>query len=104
MTHCKDATSSSTPLHLAALNGRKGIVEFLLNNKADINLADAQGCLPLHLASWNGHGDIVELLLKYDTNSTTINHLTNSKETSLHFAAQYGHNEVARILVKVSNK
>jgi len=56
-----------TPLHLAAANGHKEIVEFLLTTKADVNARDNAGSTPLHqaAAAEGQHSDIVELLLKH---------------------------------------
>jgi len=64
-----------TPLHLASQNGNLDVVEYLVNQKADIN-AQANGYspgTPLHLASQNGHLNIVEYLVNQnaDINVTT---------------------------------
>jgi len=40
-----------TPLHHAAVRGNVRIVNFLLNQKADANCRDVNGCSPLHLCS-----------------------------------------------------
>jgi hypothetical protein len=40
-----------TPLHLAAANGYKSMVEFLLTTKADVNAKDNAGSTPLHQAA-----------------------------------------------------
>src|SRR5882762_8112045 len=40
-----------TPLHLAAANGHKDMVDFLLTTKADVNAKDNSGSTPLHQAA-----------------------------------------------------
>ena len=68
-----------TPLHLAAANGYKSMVEFLLTTKADVNAKDNAGSTPLHQAAADGeHSDIVELLLahKADVNAADKQGLT----------------------------
>jgi ankyrin repeat protein len=56
-----------TPLHLAAANGYKGMVEFLLTTKAEVNSKDNAGSTPLHQAATaeGQHSDLVELLLAH---------------------------------------
>uniref|UniRef100_A0A8C8SF64 Ankyrin repeat and sterile alpha motif domain containing 1A n=1 Tax=Pelusios castaneus TaxID=367368 RepID=A0A8C8SF64_9SAUR len=60
--NCFDSTGY-TPLHHAALNGHKDVVEVLLRNDALTNVADSKGCYPLHLAAWKGDSEIVKLLI-----------------------------------------
>src|SRR6185503_395937 len=74
-----------TPLHLAAANGYKGMVEFLLTTKAEVNSKDNAGSTPLHqaTAAEGQHGDLVEVLLahKADVNAADKHGLT-----PLHYA------------------
>ena len=60
-----------TPLHLAAENGHLSVVEYLVNQKADINAKEQNDCAPLHLAARNGHLNVVEYLInqKADINA-----------------------------------
>jgi ankyrin repeat protein len=52
-----------TPLHLAAIEGRKDVVEFLLANKAGVNTKDSHDWTPLQNAVIEGHTVVAELLL-----------------------------------------
>ncbi|XP_068015941.1 ankyrin repeat and SAM domain-containing protein 1A isoform X4 [Melanerpes formicivorus] len=118
--NCVDSTGY-TPLHHAALNGHKDVVEVLLRNDALTNVADCKGCYPLHLAAWKGDADIVKLLIHQGPSHTKVNEQNaleikelkkhgpfdpyinaknNDNETALHCAAQYGHTEVVRALLE----
>ncbi|CAL8367454.1 unnamed protein product [Lota lota] len=118
--NCVDSTGY-TPLHHAALNGHSEVVEALLRNEAFTNIADNKGCYPLHLAAWKGDQRIVNLLIhqgpshpKLNEQSSVdpkeskrcgpfdpyINAKNNDNETPLHCAAQYGHTQVARLLLE----
>ena len=46
-----DAYGGTTPLHLAASSGHKGIVELLITNGADVNAKIESGSAPLHFAA-----------------------------------------------------
>uniref|UniRef100_A0A4W3KB52 Ankyrin repeat and sterile alpha motif domain containing 1A n=1 Tax=Callorhinchus milii TaxID=7868 RepID=A0A4W3KB52_CALMI len=118
--NCVDS-SGYTPLHHAALNGQKEVVEMLLKNEASTNIADNKGCYPLHLAAWKGDAQIVKLLIhqgpshakvneqntieskdlkKYGPFDPYMNAKNNDNETALHCAAQYGHSDVVKVLLE----
>ncbi len=54
-----------TPLHLAAQQGSKEVVELLLANQADVNAKDSGGYTPLQWAIKRGHPDVAESLRKH---------------------------------------
>jgi ankyrin repeat protein len=51
-----------TPLHFAAEEGLKDVVELLLSSNADVNAKDNDSNTPLRLAVSNSHADVAELL------------------------------------------
>lgn len=97
--NCVDSTGY-TPLHHAALNGHRDVVETLLRNDALTNVADSKGCYPLHLAAWKGDAEIVKLLIHQGPSLAKVNEQNNDNETALHCAAQYGHTEVVKALLE----
>jgi len=58
-------------LHLACFLGFFDIVEYLVENKADINQKNINGKSPLSIAAENGHLSVVSFLfsMKADINS-----------------------------------
>jgi uncharacterized protein len=52
------------PLALAAKHGHRHIVEFLLDQNANIEVTDPQLCTPLIIAAANGQAETVRLLLE----------------------------------------
>ena len=54
-----------TPLHHAAINGRKEIAELLIANGADVNAGDKRGRTPLDWAVGRSHVETVALLRKH---------------------------------------
>jgi ankyrin repeat protein len=64
---CKNY-QGETPLHVAACDGHKEAVEYLLQRGAGINIQDKRGCTPLHWAAMQGHHSVVEILLAQGAN------------------------------------
>lgn len=62
-----------TPLHLASYFGHKTVVEFLLDQGADINAVNDSGDTPLHKAAFVGREDIVCVLLARNANINIVN-------------------------------
>ncbi len=52
-----------TPLHVAAMNGMRGLAEALLAKSADIEARDKMGWTPLHWAAMKGHREVVVFLI-----------------------------------------
>ena len=54
-----------TPLHVAAEEGEKELIKFLLSKKADANITDLDGNTPVDLAAKKQKDEAVEFLLKH---------------------------------------
>ena len=50
-----DSCYGSTPLIRAAMNGHEDVINCLLDNGAEPNIADASGITPLHMSAKKGH-------------------------------------------------
>jgi len=86
-----------TPLHIAALNGRADVVEFLLAQGADVNGAAANGRTALHFAAAAGDANqgVVTLLLNAGAASEAKD---GAGLAPADVAEQAGHQELARYL------
>ena len=84
-----------TPLHYAANEDHKDVVELLLANKAEVDAKEKNGFTPLHAVALFDHKDVAELLL---THGADVNAKANDGSTPLHYAALYGHKDVAELL------
>ena len=60
-----DSWPEITPLHYAALQGQKEIVELLIDNSADVNAKAYNGETPLDWSIGNHHAETAELLRKH---------------------------------------
>jgi ankyrin repeat protein len=90
-------------LHNAVKYKKIEIVEYLLENGADVNIEENDGQTPLfNAAIHNNDGDmtITKLLLKKGAN---INHKDNDGKTPLILASTYGNIEFVKILLKEEN-
>lgn len=96
--NCRDLDGRhSSPLHFAAGYNRITVVEFLLENGADVSKADKGGLFPLHNAASYGHYEVTELLIKYGAN---VNVSDLWKFTPLHEAAAKGKYDIVKLLLK----
>lgn len=59
------AAPQVTPLHRAADEGNRPLVEELLAKGAEVNAKDNDGWTPLQFAAQQGHHEVVLLLRKY---------------------------------------
>lgn len=58
-------------MHSAAQHNNQKIVSTLIEQKADVNVANAKGETPLHAAVMNDHEDIAKLLIESGANTNT---------------------------------
>lgn len=86
-----------TPLHVAAWQDHREMVELLLVNNADVDSTDHDRRTALQLASWQGHAEVVKILLE---RNATVDHTCNQGATALCIAAQEGHEDVVRTLLE----
>ncbi|KNE62021.1 hypothetical protein AMAG_07279 [Allomyces macrogynus ATCC 38327] len=90
----------NTPLHMAAANGHKDIVEYLLQHlvAVSVNTQNEQGNTPMHWCAVNGHDEIAKLLIAAGAELTLVNH---AGRTALYEAQAAEHEKVAVELLKV---
>ena len=84
-----------TPLHKAAQNGHKNVVEYLISQGAEVNTTDKFGKTPLHFAtgeeSKDGELEIVKLLVE---KGARIDKKDSFGNTPMHIASIRGHEKL----------
>ncbi|XP_067286244.1 poly [ADP-ribose] polymerase tankyrase-2 isoform X1 [Pseudorasbora parva] len=93
------AGRKSTPLHFAAGFGRRDVVDYLLQNGANVHACDDGGLISLHNACSFGHAEVVSLLLQHGADA---NSRDNWNYTPLHEAAIKGKIDVCIVLLQHS--
>ena len=78
-------------------------VSLLLKCGASTMIPDSSGSCPLHLAAWKGDIEIVNILVQQGPSRANINHQSDSDDTALHLASQYGYSDVVEFLLEVRN-
>ncbi|OUC40382.1 ankyrin repeat protein [Trichinella nativa] len=86
----------ATPLWISCQMGHASIVRELLLWGANVDEARKDGATPLFKASHKGHTAVVEELLEFDP---CLGLLANG-ETALHAACLFGHQEIAKMLIR----
>ncbi|CAH1779233.1 unnamed protein product [Owenia fusiformis] len=72
-------------------------LQFLANNKGDLEFRDSSGATPLHIASANGFLQVVEFLLDQRVN---VDAPDNDRWGPVHAAACWGHPVIMELLVQ----
>jgi len=86
----------ASPLYAAAMHGKNGDVQTLLNRGLDPNMR-TKGFTPLFAAAQNNHMDTIKMLL---SSGADVNMVNGSKQTTaLLVAAQKGHCEIVQLLL-----
>lgn len=83
-------------LHIASENGYASLVEFLIENGAEINMCNWNNSTPLHLACNHGHKECVLMLLE---GLACINQSNRNGDTPLHVAVRAGNCDIVDILL-----
>lgn len=96
VTHVSN--TGATALFQACQAGHLKIVRFLLENKADLAQLHINNFSCLHIACQNGHKTVVEYLLTRQEIDKILDHKTDSGNTPVMIARQYGHLEIAAML------
>ena len=81
----------------ATSGGSTEIVQILLDNKADVNLAAKKGASPLFIASAAGHLDIVKCLIDH---KAAVDQAMNDGSTPFLAACFEGHLQTLKILIQ----
>ena len=100
--------SNNTALLYAALHGKRDCVHFLIENDADVNIANATGYTPLICASVIGDAASVKMLL--DAGAETWHALkeedgspSETQRTALSLAKYRKHLQVVELLESISS-
>lgn len=107
----ESAARGDTALIASVRHGHTSLVDLLLKHKANPNLANQRGEVPIFVAASLGNAPVVEKLLRVGVDPNTLENekltvsMTNSlpsmgRNTPLLAAAQAGHTEVVRVLIK----
>jgi ankyrin repeat protein len=92
--------SYSPPIHLAASDGRKAIVELLIARGADVNATDSLRRTPLQLAAENTRVEVARVLLDHGAKVDRVGPEPGNKKTALHIACFKGDRAMARLLLE----
>ena len=104
----QDDDAGNSALHLACANGYKEIVEYLLDNGAEINQLNKSKNTPLHWAALLGQLDIVKQLCEWHSQKpdSGVKARTDIKNEfgriAMEEALQGGKTEIAEYLAEIS--
>jgi ankyrin repeat protein len=82
----RDVFRLETPLHKGVQNGHVEVVQFLLENQAEVSAANCFGQTPLHQAAVDGSTDVVKRLIAH---SAEVNAKEEDGYTALDYAIKY---------------
>ena len=96
--------SGLTALAIAAKSGDAELVQFLIENNANLTLEDSEGNSPLALAALCGHTEVTRTLIeKYKIHGYNIDKKNMIGLTPLLLASQNGYIDTCRLLVCSGN-
>ncbi len=79
------------PLHFAAEWNHKGILDILIESRANVNACDNDGYTPLHFAAEGGNENIVRTLIEH---GAYVDAQNNNGQTPLHLVTEWGCKDV----------
>ncbi|XP_054008738.1 histone-lysine N-methyltransferase EHMT2 isoform X1 [Hylaeus anthracinus] len=89
-----------TPLMLAASKGQADVVKYLIRIGADVTLKGEDGMTALHMAAKSGHLEVCRIILtECKAPRTLVDSVDDGGWTSLIWACEFCHADVARFLV-----
>ena len=94
----RQRSGGATALYLAAGQNFPGIVEQLVRTGADANLALFEGTTPLYTAAFHRHLEVARVLLQAP--GIRVNPAAGGRFSPLVAAAQQGHKDIARLLLR----
>ncbi len=80
---------------IVALDGHRGLAEFLIAKGANVNAKCKFGETPLHFAAGGGHQEVVELLV---AKGADVSAKDFQRKTPLSWAKDRGHQEIIELL------
>jgi ankyrin repeat protein len=83
------------PLHSAVAGNFVNIGKMLIENGAEVNIAQQSGLTPLHSAAQNGNVELIILLLE---NGASIDTRMEGGKLAADLAKEKGYHEIAEIL------
>ena len=98
VVNCRDLDGRlSTPLHFASGYNRIAVVEYLIQNGANVHAKDKGGLVALHNACSYGHYEVSRLLVEHGAN---VNMKDLWNYTPLHEAAAKGKYDICKLLLE----
>jgi len=92
-----------TAFLVAAMKGRRNVVEELMKARAFTNVRDSQGRGALHLAVIYEHDDLLAFLLNHPDTKLSINWGDNFGNTALHYGMMCDHAKIVKMLLTRPN-
>lgn len=91
-------TVGRTPLHIAAEKGNIDVAMFLIENGANVNVADTNGNTPLvFIINKTGNPKVTQRLLE---KGASVNAQNRTGETALMYAAWHGYSAIVQLLLE----
>ncbi|KAK2957708.1 hypothetical protein BLNAU_7363 [Blattamonas nauphoetae] len=90
-----EESGGNTPLLITVKQGNLDACRLLLNNGANLDIADANGATPLHIAAMKGDVEMVKSLLEFGAN---VERVDAGGKTAWYWASSLHHDEIKELL------